>query len=93
MQAEKEMIKSFFKVDGVSKMWAAPEKWTERQKDYQIVVSIKENEHWTKNCCIFHDYFFDYDKCRAEKWEVDCWEYGVFVFSKLPTKLDKATAP
>ena len=77
---DKEEIKSFFKTAGYDRLWDCKEKWTENQRKGSIVVSIQENEEWYPNCCILRDSYFDYEKCKAAGWYVDCLQYGVYIF-------------
>ena len=50
------------------------------EKD-RIFVVIKEDEHWWENKCVLSDTYFDYKKLKSYiGWNVDCHDYGVFVF-------------
>ena len=83
---DKEIIKSFFKTAGYSKLWDSTEKWSHDQPKGSIIVSIKENEDWNANCCVLSPNFFDREKMKAAGWDYDCKDYGVFIFIRSTKK-------
>ena len=84
--SDKEEIKSFFKTAGYSRLWDWTE-WREKRREGSIIVAIEENDEWYRNCCILRDSYFDYEKCEAAGWFVDCLENGVYIFVKQSPKL------
>ena len=75
------VIKECFNPDDIENIY--------RDKPDKIMVAIKDNDKYLRNCCVLQNDFFDYKKFKTLKpWEVDCHSHGVYVFFNHAWKND-----
>jgi hypothetical protein len=48
----------------------------------KMYVAIQEDDDYWLNKCILRNWYFNYDECKKLGLEMDCADYGVYVFWK-----------
>jgi hypothetical protein len=73
MEAFESGVRECFGSESIQNLWC---------EDNKMYIAITEDDNWYKNKCVLCNYFFDYKKFKMLNLQMDCHNYGVYVFWK-----------